>query len=156
MGGSSPGGGWEFFSSPTHPERLWGSDPASYPMGTRGSFPGREADHSPPSSAEVKVCVELYIHYPITPLWRGAQLKHRDNFTFTLITNIKVRFLLFLVLNVNGRYVAFLSLFVRSTIQHVFGCLRVYWKLQKLTKVLLLINITHVGTSYSLKDGILI
>jgi hypothetical protein len=33
--------------------------PASYPMGTRGSFsgekrPGREADHSPPSSAEAK------------------------------------------------------------------------------------------------------
>jgi hypothetical protein len=36
-----------------------GAHPASYPMGTRGSFPGvkrprREADHSPPSSAEVK------------------------------------------------------------------------------------------------------
>jgi hypothetical protein len=33
--------------------------PASYPVGTRGFFPGvkrpgREADHSPPSSAEVK------------------------------------------------------------------------------------------------------
>jgi hypothetical protein len=32
-----------------------GAHPASYPMCTRGSFkPGREADHSPPSSAEVK------------------------------------------------------------------------------------------------------
>jgi hypothetical protein len=36
-----------------------GAQPASYLMGTRGSFPGvkrpeREADHSPPSSAEVK------------------------------------------------------------------------------------------------------
>jgi hypothetical protein len=33
--------------------------PASYPMDTRGSFPGikrleHEADHSPPSSAEIK------------------------------------------------------------------------------------------------------
>jgi hypothetical protein len=33
--------------------------PASYPMGTRGPFPGvkrpgREADHSPPSNAEIK------------------------------------------------------------------------------------------------------
>jgi hypothetical protein len=28
--------------------------PASYPMGTRGSFPGGKADYSPPSSAEVK------------------------------------------------------------------------------------------------------
>jgi hypothetical protein len=41
-----------------------GAQPASYPMGTRGSFPGvkwlrREADHSHPSSAEVKECVEV-------------------------------------------------------------------------------------------------
>jgi hypothetical protein len=36
-----------------------GAHPASYPIGIRGSFPGlkrpgREADHSPPSSAKVK------------------------------------------------------------------------------------------------------
>jgi hypothetical protein len=36
-----------------------GAHPASYPMGTRSSSPevkrpGREVDHSPPSSAEVK------------------------------------------------------------------------------------------------------
>jgi hypothetical protein len=37
-----------------------GAHPASYPMGSGGSFPGgkarpgRDADHSPPSSAEVK------------------------------------------------------------------------------------------------------
>jgi hypothetical protein len=36
---------------------------------------GREADHSPLSSAEVKECVELYLHSPNTPSWRGAQLK---------------------------------------------------------------------------------
>jgi hypothetical protein len=41
---------------------------------------GREADHSPPSSSEVKEWVELYLHSPNTPPWRGAQLKHRDNF----------------------------------------------------------------------------
>jgi hypothetical protein len=34
--------------------------------------PGREADHSPPSSAEVKECVELYHHSLNTPSWRGA------------------------------------------------------------------------------------
>jgi hypothetical protein len=45
--------------------------------------PGCEADHSPPSSAEVKECVELYLHSPNMPSWRGAQLKHRDYFTFT-------------------------------------------------------------------------
>jgi hypothetical protein len=36
-----------------------GAHPASYPMGTRGPFPGikqpgHDTDHSPPSSAEVK------------------------------------------------------------------------------------------------------
>jgi hypothetical protein len=56
-------------------------------MGASGSFPGvkrpgRKVDHSPPSSAEVKEWVKLYIHSPNTPSWRGAQLKHRDNFTF--------------------------------------------------------------------------
>jgi hypothetical protein len=35
---------------------------------------GREADHSPPSSAEVKGWVELYLHSPNTPSWRGVQL----------------------------------------------------------------------------------
>jgi hypothetical protein len=64
-----------------------GAHPASYPMGTRGSFSGvkrpeLEADHSPPS-AEVKEWVELYFQSPNTPSWRGAQWKHRDNFTFT-------------------------------------------------------------------------
>jgi hypothetical protein len=42
---------------------------------------GREADHAPPSSAEVEEWVELYLQSPNTPSWRGAQLKHRDNFT---------------------------------------------------------------------------
>jgi hypothetical protein len=47
-----------------------GVHPASHPMGTRGSFPGikrpgREADHPPPSSAEVKDCVELYLNSTI-------------------------------------------------------------------------------------------
>jgi hypothetical protein len=50
IGGSSPGRGGEFFSSP----------PALEPtLVTRGSFPGdkrpgREAKHSPPSSSWVK------------------------------------------------------------------------------------------------------
>jgi hypothetical protein len=55
--------------------------------------PRREADHSPPSSAEVKECAELYLHSPNTPSWRGAQLKNpRDNFTFneTTVTAIRI------------------------------------------------------------------
>jgi hypothetical protein len=43
---------------------------------------GGEADHSPPFSAEVEEWVELYLHSPTTPSWRGAQGEHRDNFLF--------------------------------------------------------------------------
>jgi hypothetical protein len=56
--------------------------PGALSMGVKR--PGREADHSPPSSAEVKEWVEPYIHSPNTPSWRRAYLKHRDNFTFYL------------------------------------------------------------------------
>jgi hypothetical protein len=47
-----------------------GVHPTSYPMDTGGSYPevkrqGREADHSPPTSAEVK---ELWI-YTSTPIY---------------------------------------------------------------------------------------
>jgi hypothetical protein len=45
--------------------------------------PGRETDHSPPSSDEVKECVELYFHSPNTPSWRGAKLS-RGSLVFTL------------------------------------------------------------------------
>jgi hypothetical protein len=40
---------------------------------------GREADHSLPSSAEVKECVELYLHSPIR--------LHRTTLPFTLAFN---------------------------------------------------------------------
>jgi hypothetical protein len=33
----------------------------------------READHSTPSNAEVEEWVELYLHSPNKPSWRGAQ-----------------------------------------------------------------------------------
>jgi hypothetical protein len=66
-----------------------GVHPASYAMVTRGYFPwvkrpGREADHSPPSTADVTECVELYLHSSNTPsAW--CLVKHRDNFTFMFI-----------------------------------------------------------------------
>jgi hypothetical protein len=44
--------------------------------------PGREADHSPTSSAEVKEWVALHLHSPNTTSCRGAQLKHKENFIF--------------------------------------------------------------------------
>jgi hypothetical protein len=54
-----------------------GAHLTSYPMGTRGTFlgvkrPGREADHSPPSSTEVREWVEVYLHFPNMTLWCGA------------------------------------------------------------------------------------
>jgi hypothetical protein len=64
---------------PTQPPIQWVPDALS--LGVK--WPVREADHSPPSSAEVKEWLELYLHAPNTPSWLGAQLKHRDNFTFT-------------------------------------------------------------------------
>jgi hypothetical protein len=50
-----------------------GAHPASYTMGT-GSFPGvkrpgRGVDHPPPSSAEVKEKVDLYLYSPSGSSW---------------------------------------------------------------------------------------
>jgi hypothetical protein len=42
----------------------------------------READHSPRSSAEVEEWVELYLHFPNTPLWRGAQLEGSTGYVY--------------------------------------------------------------------------
>jgi hypothetical protein len=59
-------------------------------MGTRGSFPGvkrawREADHSPPSSAEVKERVKLYLHSPIRLLaWCWIRESTRTTLHLTL------------------------------------------------------------------------
>jgi hypothetical protein len=67
--------------------------PASYPLGIRGFFPGggvkrpgSEADHSSPSTAEVRNAWS----YTSTPqyafmAWCPVKEKHRDNFTFLII-----------------------------------------------------------------------
>jgi hypothetical protein len=49
----SPTGAEDFYFSPCV-QTGSGAHPASNPMGTGGPFPGRDADHSPPSGAEVK------------------------------------------------------------------------------------------------------
>jgi hypothetical protein len=65
-----------------------GAHPASYQMGTRGSVslwvkqPSCEADHSPPSSGEIKEWLELYLH-PKYVFMEWCLVKHRDSFTFT-------------------------------------------------------------------------
>jgi hypothetical protein len=65
-----------YFSLHYHVQNGSGAHPASYLMGIGSCFmgvkrPEREGDHLPPSSAEVKDCVELYLHSPNTPSWRG-------------------------------------------------------------------------------------
>jgi len=66
--GSNPCGGKIFH---THPDWPWG--PPSLPYnGYRVSFPGVKRpgcgiDHPPPSSAEVKERVELYLYSPSGP-----------------------------------------------------------------------------------------
>jgi hypothetical protein len=60
----------EDFSSPLCVQTGSGAHPTSCTVGTGGSFPGgkarpgRDADHSPPSSAEVKKEQELYLLSP--------------------------------------------------------------------------------------------
>jgi hypothetical protein len=51
-------------------------------MGTRGFFYGGKAALSPPSGAEVKECMKLYLHSPDTPSLSGAQLKERKRKVF--------------------------------------------------------------------------
>jgi hypothetical protein len=46
---------------PTQPPIRW--LPEALSLGVK--WPGREADHSPPSSAEVKECVDVYLHFTI-------------------------------------------------------------------------------------------
>jgi hypothetical protein len=62
---------------PTQPPIQW--VPGALSLGLKR--PGREVNHAPPSSAEVKNPWSYVIYSHNTPSWRGAQLKHRDNFT---------------------------------------------------------------------------
>jgi hypothetical protein len=65
----NPGGG-EIFR--ICPDRPWGPPSLLY-NGYRvipgGKAPGRGADHPPPTSAEVKEKVELYLYSPSGPSW---------------------------------------------------------------------------------------
>jgi hypothetical protein len=66
------------FSPSTCVQTGSGAHPASCTMGTWGALPGvkrgqgRDADHSPPSSAEVKNEQELYLLCLQAPSWRVA------------------------------------------------------------------------------------
>jgi len=61
--GSNPGGGDIFCTRPVRP---WGLGIGFFPG---VNLLGRGVDHPPPSSAEVKDRVELYLSYPSGPSW---------------------------------------------------------------------------------------
>jgi hypothetical protein len=65
---------------PTQPPIQW--VPGALSLGVKR--PGSEADHSPPTSAEVKECMQLYLHSPNTPSWRGAELSTGPTLPFYL------------------------------------------------------------------------
>jgi hypothetical protein len=69
---------------PTQPPIQW--EPGALFMAVKR--PGREADHSPPSSAEVKNACS-YISTPQYAFMAWCFVKHRDNFIFTLLSRIK-------------------------------------------------------------------
>jgi hypothetical protein len=57
----------ETFRVPGPPSRLYSGYRFCFPGVKR---PGREVDHPPQSSAEVKETVELYFYSPFGPLWQ--------------------------------------------------------------------------------------
>jgi hypothetical protein len=81
--------GAENFSLRHRVQTSTGAHPASYSIGTGVSppgvkRPGREADHLPPSRAEVKECVNLYLHSPGISSWRGAYLSTKTTLSLPL------------------------------------------------------------------------
>jgi hypothetical protein len=100
----------EDFSSSPCVQTSSGAHPTSYPMGTGGSFPGgkarpgRHAEHSPPSSAEVKYEQELYLLSPHVPPWRVV-----GQLYFLQVSNIFVHTVCFKLINFDFYMVPFLS-----------------------------------------------
>jgi competence protein ComGC len=42
--------------------------------------------------------VELYLHSPNTPSWSGAQLKHRENFTFIIVVVVVIIIIIIIIM----------------------------------------------------------
>jgi hypothetical protein len=86
---STPGGGWEFFSSQPYPKRFWGP-PRLLSNGYRVLFLGGKAAWAWSWSLTSIWCrgqeyVELYLHFPNTASWRDAQLSAGATLSFSLL-----------------------------------------------------------------------
>jgi hypothetical protein len=99
IGVRSPAGA-EDISSSLCVHTGFAAHPASFTMGIGGPFPGgkagpgRDADHSPPSSAEVVNEQELYLLSPQAPSWRVTGLLYfllfiRTHYLIKLSINVK-------------------------------------------------------------------
>jgi hypothetical protein len=87
---------------------------------------GLEADHSPPSSAPVKECVELYLQSPNTPSWRGAEISTGTlPFTFTFTEKHCNVFIFSKQVPCFGRGVILMSLLSSSHLCHTRVCPKV-------------------------------
>jgi hypothetical protein len=99
---------------PTQPPIQW--VPGAISLGVKR--PGREADHLPPSSAEVK-STWSYTSTPQYAFMAWSLVKHRDNLTFTFMTLSVNSYLMFLNLPraslinfVNKNIVLFYGLYI--------------------------------------------
>jgi hypothetical protein len=81
-----------FFSSNLRVQTSSEAHPASYPMGTRvlspegKAWPGRDADHSPPSNAKVNNEYELYFLSSLAPALRSRTVLLYFTFTETPVS----------------------------------------------------------------------
>jgi hypothetical protein len=87
--GSIPGRGRGLFLFATASKSALESvHPPSYQTDTGGSFPGGQADHSPPSRTEVKNAYS-YASTPPYVFTAWCLIKYMDNFTFTYFQSHK-------------------------------------------------------------------
>jgi hypothetical protein len=102
IGGSSPGGDWEFFSSPLRPDRLRGP-PNLLCNGYQGLFPLEQSGRGVKLTTHLHLVARSIMRGAIPPLpqyafmaWYSVKKKHRDNFTFTNILLLNVPLQIFL------------------------------------------------------------
>jgi hypothetical protein len=84
--------------------------------------PGREADDTPSSSADVKECMEIYIHSPSTPSWRGAQFKAQGQLYLLYFTCIDTYNITYTFINAHK----YMRGFIIHTHTHVHTSIHTY------------------------------